>query len=291
MVAQLINGKAIADELLASIKQQVEARLECGKRAPALAVVLVGDNPASAIYVRKKRETCEKVGMRSFAYNLPESISETELLGLIDQLNANDEVDGILVQLPLPAHIRTAQVIERIAPAKDVDGFHPYNVGRLASRVPSLRPCTPYAVMTMLKTLMSDFKGRNALVAGASNLVGRPMALELLLVGCTVTVCHRFTPPEKLVEHIGRAEILISAIGKPGILMGEWIRPGAIVIDVGIARLPDGKIRGDIEFETAKEKAAWISPVPGGVGPMTVATLMQNTLSAQEMREQTRAGL
>jgi len=284
MAAQLIDGKAIADDLLNSIRHQVETRVASGKRAPALAVVLVGESPASAIYVRKKRETCEKLGMRSIAYNLPESAPEADLLALIDNLNTDDSVDGILVQLPLPAHIRTEMVIERIDPGKDVDGFHPYNVGRLALRMPMLRPCTPYGVITMLNTLGIDLRGKNAVVVGASNIVGRPMSLELLLAGCTVTTCHRFT--HDLAQHVARAEVLVAAVGKPGLVQGEWVRPDAIVVDVGINRLPDGKICGDVTFEAARERAAWITPVPGGVGPMTVATLMQNTLNAMQLREQ-----
>jgi len=283
MTAQLLDGKAIADTLLADIKRQIDARKTAGKHAPTLAVILVGEDPASSIYVRKKRETSEKLGMRSLAYSLPESTPEGELLDLIDVLNADHEVDGILVQLPLPAHIREGLVTERINPAKDVDGFHPYNVGRLALRIPTLRPCTPFGVMTMLKTLNMDLKGKNAVVVGASNLVGRPMTLELLLAGCTVTTCHRFT--HGLAEHVANAEILVTAVGKPGLIKGEWIRPGAIVLDVGIYRQPDGKLCGDVVFETAKRRASWISPVPGGVGPMTVATLMQNTLNALELRE------
>lgn len=283
MTAQLLNGKAIADTLLANIKRQIDSRIMNGKRAPALAVILVGEDPASSIYVRKKRETSKKLGMCSLAYSLPGSTPESELLDLINLLNANNEVDGILVQLPLPTHIREELVIERINPAKDVDGFHPYNVGRLALRIPTLRPCTPYGVMTMLKTLNINLKGKNAVVVGASNVVGRPMALELLLAGCTVTICHRFT--HDLAEHVANAEILVTAVGKPGLIKGEWIRPGAIVLDVGICRQPGGKLCGDVVFETAKQRASWISPVPGGVGPMTVATLMQNTLSALELRE------
>lgn len=222
--------------------------------------------------------------MRSLAHNLPHSTTEKELLDLIDRLNADTNLDGILVQLPLPSHIRSEFVIERIDPAKDVDGFHPYNMGRLALRVPTLRPCTPFGVMTMLKTIVADLKGMNTLVVGASNLVGRPMALELLLEGCSVSVCHRFT--KDLADHVASAEILVTAVGKPGLIKGAWIRPGAIVMDVGICRQSDGKLRGDVEFEAAMHRAAWITPVPGGVGPMTVATLMQNTLSAQILREQ-----
>jgi len=283
MAAQIIDGKSIANNLLADIKLRVETRVASGKRAPSLAVIFVGESPASTIYVRKKRETCESVGMKSISHNLPDNATEQELLGLIDRLNADNDVDGILVQLPLPPHIRSELVIERINPAKDVDGFHPYNLGRLATRMPTLRPCTPFGVMKMLETLNIDLKGKNAVVVGASNIVGRPMSLELLLAGCTVTTCHRFT--RDLAAHVAEAEILVAAVGKPGLVKGEWVRPSAIVVDVGINRLPNGKICGDITFEAAKERAAWITPVPGGVGPMTVATLMQNTLNALELRE------
>jgi methylenetetrahydrofolate dehydrogenase (NADP+)/methenyltetrahydrofolate cyclohydrolase len=233
--------------------------------------------------VRKKRETCESLGMRSLAHNLPEHTTLEQLLALIDSINADPGVDGILVQLPLPAHIDTTRVIERIDPAKDVDGFHPYNIGRLAQRIPTLRPCTPKGVMTMLESMHIELRGKNAVVVGASNIVGRPMALELLLAGCTVTVCHRFT--QDLPGIVGRAEILVAAAGKPGLVKGEWVREGAIVVDVGINRRDDGKICGDVEFESARQRAAWITPVPGGVGPMTVATLMENTLDALERRE------
>lgn len=284
MSAQLINGKAIAEQLLSTIKQRIEQRADSGKRAPCLAVILVGDSPASTIYVANKRRSCEQAGMRSLAYNLPDTISEEALLKLIDELNADDGVDGILVQLPLPDQIDAERVIERIDPGKDVDGFHPYNVGRLALRMPLLRPCTPHGVITMLETLKIDMKGLNAVVVGASNIVGRPMSLELLLAGCTVTTCHRFT--KDLPGIIARADLLVVAVGKPGFIKGEWIRDGAIVIDVGINRLESGKICGDVEFESAAQRASWITPVPGGVGPMTVATLMENTLEALEQREQ-----
>lgn len=283
MAAEIINGRQIADQLLAELKQRIEQRLAHGARVPCLAVILVGDSPASAIYVANKRRSCEQAGMRSLAYHLPSVTSESELLTLIDQLNADATVDGILVQLPLPDHIDAERVIERIAPAKDVDGFHPYNVGRLALRMPLLRPCTPYGIITLLETLKLDLKGLNAVVVGASNIVGRPMSLELLLAGCTVTTCHRFT--RNLPEIVGRAELLVVAVGKAGFIKGCWVRPGAIVIDVGINRLESGKICGDVEFEAACEQAGWITPVPGGVGPMTVATLMQNTLMALEQRE------
>lgn len=283
MTARLIDGKAISARLLERLRQRIEQRVQQGLRAPCLAVVLVGDDPASTIYVRKKRETCESLGMRSLAHNLSADISQQTLLALIDQLNADPEVDGILVQLPLPKHLDATQVIERIDPAKDVDGFHPYNVGRLAQRIPTLRPCTPKGVMTMLQSLGLELKGMHAVVVGASNIVGRPMALELLLAGCTVTVCHRFT--RDLAAHVGMGEIVVAAAGKPCLIKGEWIRQGAVVMDVGINRMEDGKIRGDVEFEAACQRASWITPVPGGVGPMTVAILMENTLEALERRE------
>ncbi len=283
MAAQLINGKVIAEDLLALIKQRIEVRVTEGRREPCLAVILVGDSAASTIYVTNKRRCCEQAGMRSLAYNLTTETGEEELLKLIAELNADTTVDGILVQLPLPSHIDTERIIEAISPTKDVDGFHPYNVGRLALRMPLLRPCTPHGVMTMLESLNIDLKGLNAVVVGASNIVGRPMSLELLLAGCTVTTCHRYT--RDLPGIVAGADLLVVAVGKPGFIKGEWIRPGAIVIDVGINRLENGKICGDVEFLAAAERAAWITPVPGGVGPMTVATLMENTLDALEQRE------
>jgi methylenetetrahydrofolate dehydrogenase (NADP+) / methenyltetrahydrofolate cyclohydrolase len=283
MTAQILDGKAMSADLLDRLRQRIEQRASRGMRPPCLAVVLVGGDPASTIYVRKKREICESLGMRSLAHNLPEHTTLEELLALIDRFNADPDVDGILVQLPLPAHIDSTCVIERIDPAKDVDGFHPYNIGRLAQRIPMLRPCTPKGVMTMLESMKIDLKGKNAVVVGASNIVGRPMALELLLAGCTVTICHRFT--RDLPGIVAGAEILVAAAGKPGLVKGEWVREGAIVVDVGINRRDDGKICGDVEFEPARQRAAWITPVPGGVGPMTVATLMENTLDALERRE------
>ena len=283
MTAQLIDGKSISNNLLAALKERVVARVEEGKRAPCLAVIFVGDDAASSIYVNKKRQSCEAIGMRSLAYNLAADSSLSSLLELIDQLNKDATVDGILVQLPLPPHMDSSQVIERIDPHKDVDGFHPYNIGRLAQRMPLLRPCTPKGVMTMLEATGLTLKGKDAVVVGASNIVGRPMTLELLLAGCTVTVCHRMT--RDLAAEVARAEILVVAAGKPGLVKGEWIREGAVVVDVGINRLPSGKICGDVDFEAASQRAAWITPVPGGVGPMTVATLMQNTLQALELRE------
>ena len=283
MSAHIINGKAIADAMLDEMKTRVEARVAQGKRAPTLAVILVGADPASHIYVRNKRLACEKVGIRSLAYDLPSSITQAELMVLIEQLNNDNEVDGILVQSPLPAQIQDEFVIEHISPAKDVDGFHPFNIGRLAVRQPTLRSCTPFGVMKMLQSTGLELLGLNAVVVGVSNHVGRPMALELLLAGCTVTSCHRHT--RDLRGNVAGADIVVAAAGKPGLVQGEWIKPGAIVIDIGITRLADGTICGDVGFAAAKERAGWITPVPGGVGPMTVATLMENTLLAQELRE------
>ncbi len=280
MTARLIDGKATAASLRAEIGEAVRSRLGRGLRAPGLAVVLVGDDPASRIYVRNKRLACEETGILAFDHDLPASTSEEELLALIDGLNARPDVDGILVQLPLPTHIDEVKVIERILPAKDVDGFHPYTVGRLAQRIPVLRPCTPYGVMTLLRRYDIPVRGRHAVVVGASNHVGRPLALELLLAGATTTICHRFT--QDLAMHVGMAEILVVAVGRAGLVPGEWIRPGAVVLDVGINRQADGRLIGDVVFESARERAAWITPVPGGVGPMTVAMLMHNTLHVAE---------
>jgi methylenetetrahydrofolate dehydrogenase (NADP+) / methenyltetrahydrofolate cyclohydrolase len=280
MSAKIIDGKAVAADLKQQLKLATTERLAEGKRRPGLAVVLIGANPASQVYVGSKRKSCEEIGFKSEAYDLPETTSEEELLSLIDTLNQDDEIDGILVQLPLPQHISAETVIERIAPHKDVDGFHPYNIGRLAQRNPQLRPCTPKGVITLLRTTGVELKGLEAVVVGASNIVGRPMALELLLAGCTTTVCHRWT--NNLEAQVRRADLLVVAVGKPNFIPGEWIKQGAIVIDVGINRLDNGKLTGDVEFEKAKEKASWITPVPGGVGPMTVATLLENTLFAAE---------
>ena len=278
MSANIIDGKAIAAEIREQVRQSVLNRTENGQQAPGLAVVLVGESPASQVYVRKKREACAEAGVTSKAFDLPDNTSQDELLDLIKQLNNDNEIDGILIQLPLPEHIDTTTVLEAINPDKDVDGFHPYNIGRLAQRIPSLRPCTPYGVIHMLNTIGETYKGRNAVIVGASNIVGRPMGLELLLAGATVTTCHRFT--SDLAEHVGRADILVVAVGKPGIVKGEWVKPGATVIDVGINRTEEGKLTGDLDFESAAEKAAYITPVPGGVGPMTVAMLLRNTLEA-----------
>ncbi len=283
MSVQIINGKATAEQMLTLLKGRIDERLSQGKRAPSLAVILVGADPASAIYVRNKRMACEKVGIRSISHDLPASTTESELFALIDALNADDTVDGILVQAPLPPQIDEKRIIEAIRADKDVDGFHPYNIGRLAVRQPTLRSCTPFGVMKLLETAGIKVLGLDAVVVGASNHVGRPMVLELLLAGCTVTCCHRHT--RDLAKNVARADIVVAAAGKAGLVKGEWIKPGAIVIDIGINRLADGSICGDVEFAVAKERAGWITPVPGGVGPMTVATLMENTLLAQTLRE------
>lgn len=280
MSAQLIDGKAIAAEIRAAVRQRVEARLAENLRRPGLAVILVGEDPASQVYVRNKRRACDEAGLLSRSHDLAADTSQTALLRLIDELNADPLVDGILVQLPLPDHIDARAVTERIYPDKDVDGFHPYNIGRLALRQPVLRPCTPLGIMTLLEHTGETFRGREAVIVGASNIVGRPMSLELLLAGCTVTTCHRFT--RELKSHVLRGDITVVAVGKPGLIPGAWIKPGATVIDVGITRIDDGKLVGDVDFETARERAAWITPVPGGVGPMTVATLLKNTLLAAE---------
>ena len=280
MPARILDGKSVANNILLDIQQRVQQRAQAGKRIPALAVILVGDEPASAIYVRNKRRACETAGVHSVSYDLPSATTQAELLALIATLNSDKQIDGILVQLPLPAHIDSETVIEKIQPDKDVDGFHPYNIGRLALRMPTLRPSTPRGIITLLRTTTDDLKGMNAVVVGASNIVGRPMGLELLLAGCTVTTCHRFT--RDLPAFVASAEILVVAVGKPELVKGEWIRDGATVIDVGINRQADGSLCGDVEFEAAAQRAAWITPVPGGVGPMTVATLLENTLEAAD---------
>jgi methylenetetrahydrofolate dehydrogenase (NADP+)/methenyltetrahydrofolate cyclohydrolase len=278
MTARLIDGRAIAREIRDEVRVRIEERRAQGQRAPGLAVVLVGSDPSSRIYVRNKRTACEEVGIHARDYDLPEHTTEQQLLTLIGDLNADPDVDGILVQLPLPAHINEPAVIEHISPVKDVDGFHPYTVGRLAQRIPMLRPCTPYGVITLLRRIGVDPKGLHAVVVGASNHVGRPLALELLLAGATTTVAHRFT--RDLRACVESADILAVAVGKPRLIPGDWIRPGAVVLDIGITRLPDGRLAGDVDFDGASRRASWITPVPGGVGPMTVATLLQNTLAA-----------
>jgi methylenetetrahydrofolate dehydrogenase (NADP+)/methenyltetrahydrofolate cyclohydrolase len=282
MSAQIIDGKAIAKSVREKVAKSVEKLLSKGKRPPGLAVVLVGLDPASKVYVNNKRKACEEVGFIEKSYNLPDTTSQSTLLDLIDELNEDDSVDGILVQLPLPAGLETAQIIERIIPTKDVDGFHPYNIGRLVQRMPVLRPCTPKGIIHMLETCHISVRGLEAVIVGASNIVGRPMASELLLKGCTTTICHKFT--KDLESHVRRAELLVVAVGKAEFIPGDWIKEGAIVIDVGINRLDDGSLSGDVEFNTAKEKASYITPVPGGVGPMTVACLIENTLEARLKR-------
>jgi methylenetetrahydrofolate dehydrogenase (NADP+)/methenyltetrahydrofolate cyclohydrolase len=278
MPATLIDGKSIAAGIRSEIKSEVDERLARGHRAPGLAVILVGDDPASEVYVRNKRTACEEIGILSKAHDLLAETSQQTLLALIDELNDDPTIDGILVQLPLPAHIDTETVIERIRPDKDVDGFHPYNIGRLAVRMPTLRSCTPFGVMRLLDSIGETYKGRHAVVVGASNHVGRPMALELLMAGATVTTCHRFTADS--AYHTRQADIVVAAAGKPGLVKGDWIREGATVIDIGMHRTAEGKLCGDVEFAAAVERAAYITPVPGGVGPMTVAMLMKNTLLA-----------
>jgi methylenetetrahydrofolate dehydrogenase (NADP+) / methenyltetrahydrofolate cyclohydrolase len=283
MTAQRIDGKAIAAQVRQQIARRVEARHADGKRTPGLAVILVGDDPASHVYVSNKHRACEQAGILSFKHALPNDTSQQTLERLVDDLNADPRIDGILVQLPLPDHLDARPILERIRPHKDVDGFHPYNLGRLAQRLPMLRPCTPKGVMTLLQESGLQVRGLDATVVGASNIVGRPMALELMLAGCTTTVCHRFT--RNLEAHVRRAELLVVAVGKPGLVKGEWVRDGAIVIDVGINRQPDGRLIGDVEYAPAAERASWITPVPGGVGPMTVASLLENTLLAAEMHD------
>lgn len=282
MPAQIIDGKQVAAKIREKVKTRIQASLAKGNNPPGLAVVLVGADPASQVYVRTKRKACAQTGIRSLEHDLPASTSEDELLELIDALNKDDAVDGILVQLPLPAHMETSKVIERINPDKDVDGFHPYNVGRLAQRLPRLRPCTPYGVMELFNHYGIDVKGKHAVVVGASNIVGRPMTLELLLHGATVSVTHRFTTDVE--DHVRRADIVVAAAGKAGLVKGEWIKPGAVVIDVGLSRDAEGKLRGDVQYDAAAERASMITPVPGGVGPMTVAMLMMNTLEAADLR-------
>ena len=283
MTAQIIDGKAIAGNLLSTIKSKIDARIAIGKRAPCLAVVLVGADPASAIYVRNKRKACDKVGIRSISHDLPAETTEADLFALIDRINDDSTIDGILVQSPLPPQISEEQLIERISIDKDVDGFHPYNIGRLAVRQPTLRSCTPFGVIKLLQASNINLMGLDATIVGVSNHVGRPMALELLLAGCTITSCHRHT--KDLAGKVRSADLVVVAAGKAGLVQGDWIKQGAIVVDIGINRLADGSICGDVDFNAAKARASYITPVPGGVGPMTVATLMENTLLALELSE------
>ncbi|MBK8973034.1 MAG: bifunctional methylenetetrahydrofolate dehydrogenase/methenyltetrahydrofolate cyclohydrolase FolD [Hahellaceae bacterium] len=276
--AHLIDGKGIASRIRQTVKAEVARRKDAGLRPPGLAVILVGTDPASEVYVRNKSNACNDAGFLSEKFTLPATTTQGEIEALIDNLNQRADIDGILLQLPLPAGLSAEPLLERIRPDKDVDGFHPYNVGRLAQRTPLLRPCTPKGIMTLLKEIGCDPKGKEAVIVGASNIVGRPMALELLLAGATVTVTHRFTT--NLPQKISQGDIVVVAAGKPGLVKGEWIKPGACVIDVGINRLADGSLVGDVEFAVASQRASWITPVPGGVGPMTVATLLENTLFA-----------
>ncbi|SCB97033.1 methylenetetrahydrofolate dehydrogenase (NADP+) / methenyltetrahydrofolate cyclohydrolase [Gilliamella bombicola] len=279
MTAHIIDGKVLAQQIRTDIANKVNTRIEKGLSVPGLAVIQVGSDPASKIYVKNKQKACDDVGFISFAYDFPTSTTD-ELLALIDELNQRSDVHGILVQLPLPDNIDKTKVLERINPSKDVDGFHPYNIGHLLQRDPILRPCTPYGVVKMLQSTGINLSGLNATVVGASSIVGRPMALELLLLGCTTTITHSRTVD--LAKHVSNADIVVAGVGIPNYVKGEWIKPGAIVIDVGINRLPDGKLAGDVDFEAAVKRAGWITPVPGGVGPMTVAMLMSNTLEACE---------
>ncbi|OFO69002.1 bifunctional 5,10-methylene-tetrahydrofolate dehydrogenase/5,10-methylene-tetrahydrofolate cyclohydrolase [Neisseria sp. HMSC065C04] len=283
MAAQLIDGKKISQQRIEAVAQAVKARQEKGLHTPCLAVVLVGDDPASAVYVRNKKLACQKSGIESRSYELPSETTQDDLLKLVDELNGDPAVDSILVQLPLPAHIDSQAVLERIEPHKDVDGFHPYNVGRLVVKMPLMRPCTPKGVMTLLEAYGIDPKGKKAVVVGASNIVGRPQALELLLSRATVTICHSAT--QNLADEVAAADILVVGVGIPNFVKGEWVKPGAVVIDVGINRLDDGSLCGDVEFDVAKERASMITPVPGGVGPMTIATLLENTVHAASLHD------
>ena len=284
MPAHIIDGKAVAQRVTDEVRANVAAHVAAGGVAPGLAVVLVGENAASQVYVRNKRKTTEAVGMRSFAHDLPATASEAQVLALVDRLNADPSVNGILVQLPLPKHIDPERVIERIDPKKDVDGFHPYNIGRLVLKMPMLRPCTPYGCMRLLKETGQDLVGMHAVVIGQSNIVGRPMALELLMARCTVTICHSAT--RDLPGIVRQGDIVVAGVGKAKFVPGDWIKPGAIVIDVGINRMDGGKLCGDVDFAQAAEVAGWITPVPGGVGPMTIATLLANTLQAAQWQAQ-----
>jgi methylenetetrahydrofolate dehydrogenase (NADP+)/methenyltetrahydrofolate cyclohydrolase len=283
MTARILDGRARAKRLTAEIAERVAARVASGKPQPGLAVVLVGDNPASQVYVRNKRRTAAAIGMRSFAHDLPATTSQETLLALIDTLNRDPAVTGILVQLPLPKHINEELVTERIDPLKDVDGFHPYNIGRLVLKRPTLRPCTPYGCMTLLADTGEELAGKHAVVIGQSNIVGRPMALELLMTRCTVTICHSKT--RDLPGLVRQADIVVAGVGKANFVQGSWVKPGAIVIDVGINRTAEGRLCGDVDFAAVKEVASWITPVPGGVGPMTIATLLGNTLRAARLQD------
>ena len=286
MSAQIIDGKQVAQFIVEQVRTEVEERLHKGLKQPCLAVILVGTNPASAVYVRNKKRACEKANIQSLSYELPEETTQEELLGLIDTLNDDIQVDGILVQLPLPKQIDSQLVLERIHPDKDVDGFHPYNIGRLVHKIPLLRPCTPKGVMTLLHYYNIDLVGKKAVIVGASSIVGRPQILEMLLARATVTICH--TATVNLPAEVAQADILIVGVGNPHFIQGSWIKKGAVVIDVGINHMPDGTLVGDVDFDSAKEKASFITPVPGGVGPMTIATLLENTVEAARLHDQSR---
>ena len=283
MPAIVMDGCKTAKKVKAHVTAAVTKRQQQGLCQPGLAVILVGDNPASATYVKHKQKACDAVGIASSCHRLPTTASQADIEALIDECNADPKVHGILLQLPLPKTIDPSPLLERIHPDKDVDGFHPYNLGKLVQRQPRLRPCTPKGIMTLLDETGEDLTGKHAVVVGASNIVGRPMALELLLAKATVTICHRFT--KDLAQQVQSADILVVATGKPGILQSDWIKPGAIVIDVGFSHLDNGVICGDVEFESAQQRAGWITPVPGGVGPMTVASLIENTLQATELQD------
>ena len=282
MTANLLDGKTISEGVLDALRRRVLKRRKAGKRAPGLAVIQVGEDAASSVYVRNKRRASRRVGFLARDHDLPLETTQEDLFSLVERLNADPEIDGILVQLPLPAHIDATALIQRIRPSKDVDGFHPENVGHLALRQFGLRPCTPRGITTLLAYTDRPVRGQTAVIVGVSNHVGRPMALELLIAGCTTICCHKFTPRDVLEAQVRQADILVVAVGRPELVPGEWVKPGAVVIDVGINRMDDGRLVGDVGFAAAAERASWITPVPGGVGPMTVATLMQNTLEAAE---------
>jgi methylenetetrahydrofolate dehydrogenase (NADP+)/methenyltetrahydrofolate cyclohydrolase len=277
-MAQIIDGKAIARGIQKEVKDEIEGLKRRWGIVPGLGVVLVGDDPASHLYVRNKEKACKEVGIQSDEHLLPASVSEKELLGLISNLNRKKEIHGILVQLPLPAHVRSEKILQAVSPQKDVDGFHPVNQGLLLLGAQGLRPCTPMGIMKLIDSVGCDPKGKNAVVVGRSNIVGKPVALMLLERHATVTLCHSRTA--HLRDEVTRGDILVVAVGKAGLVRGDWVKPGAVVIDVGSNRLPTGKFVGDVEFESAKERASWISPVPGGVGPMTICMLLFNTLKA-----------
>ena len=282
MSARILDGNAIAGSIRGDIAAVVAKRVERGLRRPGVAVLLVGDDPASAIYVKHKRRDCREVGFKHDIRHLPADTPQGALVDAIEALNGDGTIDGMLVQLPLPPHLDAPRILERIAPSKDVDGVHPYNIGRLALREPTLRSCTPKGIMALLERTQTPLRGLAATILGASNHVGRPMGLELLLAGCTVTTAHKFT--RDTPAHVGAADIVVSATGQAGLVRGDWIKPGAIVIDVGITRDRNNRLHGDVEFEAARERASWITPVPGGVGPMTRVAMLQNVLQSAEGR-------